>query len=208
MKTTVLLFLLFVLASCSSVPTTGDKKTDDVIAHVAQNQKIIGEEWQEKFTKDGFIDGYYVAIGSSSTNNVNYNNKPLRLSAESDAMSRLLRSAPTDYKRIVKKVLNSLSDGDGQVSETDIAITEVKALTGITSNFDDIQCIKTVTPTQDMKWAFGKECRMILRVSPEDLSKAYDFTLSRKYSIKRKNEIEELVNKEIANSNEEKQTEN
>ena len=200
MRTVIFVFVLFVLASCSSVPKTGDVKTDAVISHVAQESQIIGEQWQEKFTKDGFVDGNYVAIGSSSTANMNYNTKPLRLSAESDALARLLRSAPTDYKRIVKKVLNSMSDGDGQVSETDISITEVRSLTGVTSNFNDIQCIKTVSPTQEMKWSFAKECRVILRISPEDLSRAYDFTLSKKYSIKRKNEIEALVSKEINDS--------
>lgn len=199
MKTFITIFLLIGFVSCSSVPKTGDQSTDKVIAHIAEGPKVIGKDFDEKFTKDGFVNGEYIAIGTATATSVNYNTKSLRLSAETDAMTRLLRSAPTDFKRIVQKVLNSVANNDGASSETAVSITEVRALTGLRSNYDDIQCVQTAIPLENGRWGFEKECRMILRIDAVKLNEAYDYTLSSKYSIKRKNEIEDMVNKELIN---------
>ena len=200
MKTVSLIALLIFLVSCASTNKTGDAQTDALIAHMSQPERVIGKDWEEKFTKDGFIGGDYVAIGSSTSRDIDYYQKPLRVNAESDATARLLRSAPSDFKKIVQKVINTLDGDEGSTQESQIMITEVKSLTGMKSNFDDIQCVTTAKPNQNMKYTFTKECRVIVRVPVSNLMKAYDYTLERKYSIKKQNQIESLLQQEMLGS--------
>lgn len=200
MKTILIVSLLLSLASCSSVQKTGDDQTDALVEHLSKGERVIGKDWEEKFNRDGFINGEYVAIGSASSRDIDYLQKPLRVNAEAEATARLLRSAPSDFKKIVQKVLNTLDGDEGSTQESQIMITEVKALTGMKSNFDDIQCVTKATPNQNMKWNFNKECRVIVRVPASNLAKAYDYTLEKKYSIARKNDIEELLKQEMFGS--------
>ena len=201
MKTIFIIVCLLWFVSCSSIPKTGIKKEDALVEHMFQEPRLMGQDWDEKFTKDGLINGEYVSIGSAIGRHLNYNNKPVRLSAETDAMTRLLRSAPTDFKRIVQKAVDSVSDNDGSSTETMVSVSEVKALTGMTSNFDDIQCVNHAYPLDNGKWDFRKECRLILRIDAMKLKEAYDYTLSQKYSIEQKKKIDEIVNNELSNKN-------
>lgn len=187
------------VVSCSSVNKTGDVTTDKVIAHMSQEPKVMGKDWDEKFKKDGLINGEYIAIGSATTMDLDYLQKPLRVNAESDATSRLLRSAPSDFKKIVQKAINTLYGDEGSTQESQIMVTEVKSLTGMKSNFDDIQCVTTAVPSQDLKYRYVKECRVILRVPATNLAQAYDYTLDKKYGIK-KNEVNQLLMEELKGS--------
>ena len=93
-------------------------------------------------------------------------------------------------------------DGDeGSTQESQIQITEVKSLTGIKSNFDDIQCVTSAIPKQDLKYKYVKECRVIVRVPAINLAKAYDYTLEKKYGISKKNKIDEILMDELKGSN-------
>lgn len=198
MKTILSLAMILGLVSCASNNKTGDQHTDAVIAHMGKGEQIIGKDWEEKFNKDGFINGEYVAIGFAKSNDFYNNDIPMKLRAEAVATSKLLNSAPTDFKRIVVRTINSANNDEGNVQESQVRITEVKALTGMKSDFTDTQCVKKATPTQDLKYSFVQECRVIVRVSASDLMKAYDFTLDRKYSIKQKNQIQEMLLEEIS----------
>jgi hypothetical protein len=195
-KTLLMVSLLVITVSCSSVKT-GDNDADALIAHMSKDKKVIGKDWDEKFTKDGFINGEYIAIGSSTNRDIDAMHRPLRVKADADATARLLRSAPTDFKRVVQSVLNSLDGDEGSVQESQIMITEVKSLTGMKSNFDDHQCVTIAIPNQNLKYNFVKECRVIVRVPASNLMRAYDYTLEKKYSIQKKNDIEALLLKEM-----------
>ncbi len=197
MKTFIVVFSLLGLVSCSSTDRKNTVSTDELVAHMSQEPKVIGKDWDPKFLKDGFINGEYVAIGSSNSSNLDYYNRPARVLAESVAMGRLLKSAPTDFKRIVQSAINTANGDQGNVQESQISITEVRALTGIKSNFDDVQCVTTGEPNRNMNYNFYRECRVILRVPSEELMKAYDFTLDNKYSIKQKNDIKNLMLNEM-----------
>lgn len=199
-KSILIFSSLIVLVSCSSTNKTGDHHTDAVIAHMSQEPKVMGKNWDEKFLKDGFINGDYVAIGSASSRDIDYLQKPLRINAESEATARLLRSAPTDFKKVIQRSINTLDGDEGSTQESQIMITEVKSLTGMKSNFDDIQCVTVATPNQMLKYHYVKECRVIVRVPALNLAKAYDYTLDKKYGIQKINKIEEIIQKELMGS--------
>ncbi|MCM2350176.1 MAG: hypothetical protein NDI69_09145 [Bacteriovoracaceae bacterium] len=190
------------LVSCASSNKTGDPGTDAVIAHMSQGPKVMGKDWDEKFLKDGFINGDYIAIGSATSRDIDYFQKPLRVNAESEATARLLRSAPTDFKKIIQRSLNTLNGDEGSTQESQIMITEVKALTGMKSNFDDVQCVTRAEPRQDLKYNYVKECRVIVRVPALNLAKAYDYTLDKKYGIKQQNQLEDILQKELLGTSE------
>lgn len=192
----LILFILTVgsIVSCSSVKKTGDEKTDALLEHMAQEPRIIGENWKEKFTKDGFINGEYVAIGTVTSYEMNgfYNSQ--KVNAESIATGNLLRTAPTDFKKVVHRVINSLEKNEGSTKEDQISVTEVRALTGLYSKFDDFQCVKKAVPNKKLKYDFIRECRLLMRVPSTKLLEAYDFTLQSKYGISKEKIRQELRN--------------
>ena len=69
------------LVSCASSNKTGDPGTDAVISHMSQEPRIMGKGWEEKFLKDGLINGEYIAIGSATTQDLDHLQKPLRVNA-------------------------------------------------------------------------------------------------------------------------------
>lgn len=184
------------LTACSSVPKTGHQETDAVIAHMSKPKAVIGKDWDEKFKKDGFINGEFVAIGSV-TSHVNDNEGRLKLAAEADGTSRLLTSAPTEFKKIVQRAVSTMDSSYGSADQVHISVTEVKALTGLKTGFDDTQCVTTASPNTDLKYDFLKECRTIMRVPSSNLAKAYSYTLDKKYGIKEQSEIKEALNKQL-----------
>lgn len=192
-----ILILMLTIVSCSSVKKTGDAKTDAVLEHMSQAPRVMGKDWEERFTKDGFIEGNYVAIGSSTTNDLNGKEGGIRVNTEAIATGALLKSAPTDFKKVIKRVLNSLDNNEGSTTEDQISVTEVKALTGLNSSFGDFQCVKKAIPNKELKYDFAKECRVIVRVPAKNLIDAYDFTLDSKYGISKKNQVETLLQNEL-----------
>lgn len=196
MRNVLLLVCVFGIVSCAS-NKTGDPGTDAVIAHMSQGPKVMGKDWHEKFLKDGLVGGEYVAIGSATTQDLDHLQSPLRVNAEAQATARLLSSAPTDFKRIVQRAIDTLSGGDGATQESQIMITEVKSLTGMKSHFDDIQCVTTAVPSQNLKYRYIKECRVIVRVPAVNLAKAYDYTLDKKYGITNKSELNDILLQEL-----------
>jgi hypothetical protein len=197
MRKAILVLGLVGLASCSSVKT-GDQQTDELLVHMSKGTQVMGKDFDEKFTKDGFINGEFIAIGTANSADLDYMIRPLRVRAEADATARLLKSAPSEFKKIVVGAIDSANGDEGSVQESQIQITEVKALTGMKSSFDDIQCVKTASPNQNLKYNYNKECRVIVRVPASNLSKAYSYTLDKKYSIQQQNEIQKLLMEEIS----------
>lgn len=198
MTKAMVVLALFGIVGCSNVPKTGHLETDAVISHMSKPKAVIGKDWEEKFKRDGLIGGEFVAIGSAVSHVNNYEGN-MRLTAEADATSRLLTSAPTEFKKIVQRVVNSVDGNNGTTDQVHISITEVKALTGLKTNFEDSQCVTTATPTTDLKYDFLKECRTIMRVPVSNLAKAYSYTLDKKYGIKEQGEIKEALNKHLLN---------
>ena len=196
MKTTIIVMSLLVLASCSSVPKTGDNQADAVIAHMSKPKAVIGKDFDEKFKRDGLINGEFVAIGSV-INSVNYHEGNMRIMAEADATSKLLTSAPTEFKKIVQRAISSLDGTNGSVEQNHISVTEVRALTGLKTQFDDVQCVNTATPNTDLKYDFLNECRVIMRVPASNLMKAYNYTLDKKYGIEEQAAINQMLKQQL-----------
>ncbi len=186
------------LSACSSVQKTGDEQTDALLRHMSQETRVIGKGFDEKFTRDGIINGQYVAVGSATSADLDYLVRPLRVRAEADATSRLLKSAPSEFKKVIMGAIDSANGDEGSVQESQVQITEVKALVGMKSNFDDIQCVKTASPNQQMKWNYSKECRVIVRVPANELLKAFKYTLGRIYNVQQQNDIQKVLLEELS----------
>lgn len=191
----IMLVSLVGLVSCASSNKTGDQGTDAVIAHLSKGPVVIGKDWEEKFTKDGTIGDELVAIGSKKDSN-SMKEETMKVFAETDSTSRLLSSAPTEFKKIVQRAISTVT-GDESVDINSYSVTEVKALTGMKTQFSDTQCVKTATPTMDLKYSFTTECRAIVRVPLANLAKAYNFTLARKYGISEQSDIQKKIKEEM-----------
>jgi len=195
MKQLMLIVSLTVLASCAS-NKTGHEPTDAVIAHMSKPKVVVGKDWEEKFTKSGLVNGEFVAIGLI-TKNINSHENSMKVTAEADATSKLLISAPTEFKKIVQRAIQTVNGDDGSTDQMHISVTEVKALTGLKSEFDDAQCVTTAVPNTDLKYDFVKECRVIVRVPASNLMKAYNYTLDKKYGIAQQSQIQEVLKQQL-----------
>jgi len=196
MRKAITVLGLIGLTACSSVPKTGDQATDAVIAHMSKPKAVIGKDWDDKFKRDGLIGNEITAIGST-TSHVNHHEGSMRLTAEADATSKLLTSAPTEFKKIVQRAISSVDENNGTTDQVHVSVTEVRALTGLKTNFDDVQCVVSATPNTDLKYDFLKECRAIMRVPSSSLMKAYSYTLDSKYGIKEQGDIREALQKQL-----------
>ena len=182
----LIILALIGLVSCST-RKTGDEKADKVISHLDRPDiNIRNEQFDEKFEVDGLINGEYIAIGSAvDLSGTRVSDTALIMKAQRKAYDDLLLSAPTDYKKIVQRAINTLT-GEETVDLNSIAVTEVYGLTGMKSGFSDSKCIRRVIPTPDLKYIIEKECRSIVRIPAEQLANAFDFTLSKKYGVSKK----------------------
>lgn len=188
---------LMALVSCSTPPTKFDIQNDLVLDHMAKGKKVIGQDFDSKFNQDGLIGGEYIAI-ASITDKINKNDKQMLTLAEADARSRLLNSAPTEFKKVIQNVISTSTGDNGSVDNIGITVTEVKALTGLTSSFNDVQCVKYSIPNSDMGYDYSKECRVIVRVPAPELMKAYSYTMDKKYGVKEQSAIQELLKKQLS----------
>lgn len=193
----LLLIGLVTLASCSSTPQNKiDSQNELVIEHMAKGKKAIGQDFDSKFQKDGLIGGEYLAI-ASITDNVDKNDRMLQVLAEAEARSRLLNGAPTEFKKVIQSAISTSMGDNGSVDNVGITVTEVKALTGLSSSFNDTQCVKYAVPNSNLNYDYTKECRVIVRVPASELMKAYKYTLDKKYGVKEQSAIQELLKKQL-----------
>ena len=195
MKNLIIFIGALGLASCASSNKTGNQETDAVIAHLAKGPVVVGKDWDEKFTKDGIIGDELVAIGSKKDSS-NMKEETMKVFAETDGTSKLLSSAPTEFKKIVQKALSTVT-GEDSVDVNSFSVTEVKALTGMKTQFSDSHCVKMANPTMDLKYTFTTECRVIVRVPLANLEKAFNFTLARKYGVAQQSDIQKKVKEEM-----------
>ena len=192
----LLLTGLVTLVSCSTPPSKFDIQNDQVVEHLNKPKKVIGQDFDSRFETDGLVGGEFIAI-ASVTDKIDKNEKQMQIMAEADARSRLLNSAPTEFKKIIQNAVSTSTGDNGNVENIGITITEVRALTGLTSNFKDVQCVKYATPNHNMNYDYTKECRAIVRVPASELMKAYSYTLDAKYGIKERSAIQDLLKKQL-----------
>ena len=188
---------LVTLASCSTPPTKTDIQNDLVVEHMSKPKKVIGQDFDSKFTQEGLVGGEYIAI-ASITDSIDKNEKQMQIIAEADARSRLLNSAPTEFKKVVQAVVSTSMGDNGSVENIGVTVTEVMALTGLTSNMNDTQCVKFIVPNHNMGYDYSKECRVIVKVSASNLMKAYNYTLDKKYGVKEQSAIQDLLKKQLS----------
>lgn len=186
--------MLTLVFSCSS-NKTGHAPTDAVIEHMSKGKKAMGNDFDSKFQKEGFINGDYVAI-SSSKSDINANETAFRVQIEADARARLLQTAPTDFKNVIQRAISSTSNDNGSAEAINITVTEVRSLTGLKSNFDDFQCVTFATPNVSLTYDYEKECRAIMRIPASNLMKAYKYTLDKKYGVN-ESQLQDILKEQI-----------
>lgn len=185
------------IAGCSSAPkSTIESQNDAVVAHLAKGKKALGQDFDQKFEKDGIINGEYVSIATIK-GSVNDNEKQLLALASADAKAKLLESAPLEFKKVVQNALSTASGDNGSVDSVAISVNEVQALTGLMSNFNDSQCVSYAVPNSDLGYNYIKECRVIFRVAGANLMKAYKYTLDKKYGMKEESAIKDILKKQL-----------
>lgn len=192
-----ILALLVLMVGCSTTPQQKvEDQNDKIIAHLEKGKRIIGKDFDEKFTKEGLINGEYVAIGSHSSTKNTANSAFAYVKAEEDSKSKLLNSAPTEFKKVIQNAISTIS-GTNEVDHVTITVAEVRALTGLSSGFNDRQCVTFANPTEDLKYEYIVECRVLTRVPASNLMKAYNYTLDKKYSVKEDNQIKDILKQQL-----------
>lgn len=191
------LMVIALISGCSSTPQQKiEDQNEQVISHLEKGKRVIGKDFDEKFTHDGLMNGDYVAVGSYKTDDQFSNNMNHLLRAGEDARSKLITSAPTEIKKIIQSAISTISNSH-EADQVQISVTEVQALTGMSSGLNDSQCVKFAEPTQDMKFKYTTECRVLVRVPASNLMKAYNYTLDKKYSVKEDNQIKEIMRQQL-----------
>lgn len=194
----LVLFSLSTLMACSSVPKSSqDNRHELLFSHLAQEKRVLGNQFDSKFEKDGILNGEYVAIASIKAP-IAENEKQLLTMAAADAKATLLESAPQQFKRVVQSAISTTMGGNGTVDSSSISVNEVRALTGVTVNFADTQCVKYALPNESLGYDYIKECRAIARVPAANLFRAFKYTLDKKYAdLEGSNSVKEVLLKEL-----------
>ena len=196
MKTLSLVALVGIVG-CSSVPKAPVEVQNDIIMnHMSQGKKIIGKDFDEKFSQDGLINGENVAIGSVKATYTT-NEKAMLSMASNDAKATLLESAPSEFKKVVQSALSYVNNDNGTQDSVSIFVTEAKALTGIKVSFSDTQCVVYALPKSDVSYDYVRECRAIARVPASNLAIAYNFTMAKKYKIEDQMKLKDIMSKQL-----------
>lgn len=192
MKYLLLLSLLFTSVSCSTSKLTEEQQK--IREHMEQGKVYVGGDFSPKFkTSDSGASLVQVGIAIYP---VDANETLVKSHAIADGKFKLTEGAPSYFKSMVQRAIGSALGNEGDFSQIDVSVSELKALTGIQSKSQDVECKTVMEPTVDLNYNTVKECRALVSVSKANLRKAYDFTISQKYGIKEKSEIDNLLKME------------
>lgn len=192
-----LIFSLVFIVGCSTTPQQKvENQNDAIISHLEKGRRVIGKDFDERFNRDGLINGEYVAVGSFETQDQFNNNFHHLLKAGEDARSKLINSAPTEIKKVIQSAISTVA-GSYEADQVQITVSEVQALTGMSSGLNDSQCVKFAEPTQDLKYKYVTECRVLVRVPASNLMKAYNYTMSKKYSVTEDTQIKDILRQQL-----------
>jgi hypothetical protein len=194
------IFSLVTLVACSSTPKTIQSySNENILNHMSQEKKYLGNSFDTRFEKDGILNGEYVAIASIK-GSVTDNEKQMITMAAADAKATLLENAPQNFKKVVQSAISTTMDGNGTVDSSAVSVNEIHALTGVMVKFEDTQCARYAVPNENMGYDFIKECRAIARVPAINLARAFKYTLNKKYAdLEVSNSLKDNLLKELKN---------
>ena len=188
--------ILGILASCSSSPFREESKQQDMVnKHLSMGVKYLEGEFDEKYRSSGRDGAYLKAIGSAIYP-AGSSQKLVESAAVSNSKFRLVSSAPSEFKKEVYQAISSELGGVGEFSETAVSVTEVRNLTGIKSKFEDVQCRTKVSPTAQGSYKTELECRAVSSIKMSELKRAYDYTVQKKYGVK-KSKLEKRLKQQL-----------
>ena len=171
------------LVSCSSSPFKETTREQEMVnEHLSQGVKFLEGDFDSKYSQTG-KRGAVIVSGGSAIYPIETNQKLVENAAVADAKFRLTESAPSEFRKEVRRAIGTELDGVGEFSQTDVSITEVQNLTGVRVKYEDIQCRTRVEPTSTGEYRTMRECRALATVKVSQLKNAYDFTVAKKYGV-------------------------
>lgn len=196
----LLLTVILTLASCSSTPLELQMKRQELInEHLSQGKRYIKGDFAPRFSTSG-NDGIHVRAVGISVYPAGANEALTKSASVSDGKFKLIESAPSEFKSMVQRAIGNSLGHTGEYNKIETSVSEVHALEGIESGANDTQCKIVVEPTVELTYRTSKECRSIVKVSVVNLRKAYDFTIERKYGLKKRSVVQDILNQQLNNS--------
>lgn len=184
MKKLFIICSLALLASCSSDPYKKERNARDItMQHISQKPEALDGEFDARFKKSGKDGTEMFAVGVT-TGSLDDDEYTLLARSEFKAKVKLTQAAPSEYKSMVQQTIGDSVGGEGRFDKADIAVTEVRALTGFHSDESDKECKRFSEPTVSGDYRFRKECRVIVRIPLVRLEAAFKYTLNSKYGVK------------------------
>lgn len=169
------LILGIFLQSCASTNYEELARRQEIInKHLSQEKKYLDGKFDERFEMNPLSDSFYMTIGKAIYP-IEYKESYIRAAAIADGKFSLINSAPTE---MYKYVLQTKSSEAYTFFEKNELTTVVYGLTGIHVYDEDISCHLVVVPTIE-GYETNRECRAIVRISKDNLYKAFDLTLQR-----------------------------
>lgn len=200
MRIICLILMLLVFVSCSTNPYKEQSlKQQAIMEHMAQGKQYIGGKFDSKFSSSG-SDGMNLRSIGVATYPVDMNEQLAKSAAVADAKFKLTDGAPTEMKRLIQKAIGNSLGYVGEFNQIETSVTEVHALRGIEVKEDDIQCLIVSEPVSDGTYRTSRECKAIAKVSLSELTKAFNFTVERKYGIKEESVVQKILNEQLNNS--------
>ena len=190
--------LTVLLASCSSDPYKKERNhRDQVMSHISQKPEALDGEFDAKYNIANGRDGSsLIAVGTVRSESLNADDNVLLDKAIFKAKSKLVASAPSEFKKMVQQSIGDSTDNqDTGFEQSSILVTEVRALTGFRVEDSEMECKRFSEPTAVGDYRFIKVCKAIVRVPLANLEKAYKYTLKGKYGIEEKTLADQVAGK-------------
>lgn len=200
MKYLISLLLLVSVIGCSTSPFEQQTRRQNMInEHLAQGVRNLDGNFDARFSTDG-NDGMYLRKVGTAVYPIGYNENLVRSAAIADGKFKLISSAPSELKSMVQKAIGNSLGYVGEYNQIETSVTEVYALQGIDYSERDIQCKTQVTPTVSGSYKTERICKAIVKVTLVALTKSFDFTIEKKYGIKKKSQVQKILQQQLKNT--------
>ena len=197
-KSLTIVPILILLASCSSSPYKAETEArNKTLAHLSMKPEALDGEFDSKYNIANGKDGSsLIAVGTVRSESLNADDNVLLDKAIFKAKSKLVASAPSEFKKMVQQSIGDSTDNqDTGFEQSSILVTEVRDLTGFRVEDSEMECKRFSEPTAVGDYRFIKVCKAIVRVPLANLEKAYKYTLKGKYGIEEKTLADQLNSK-------------
>jgi hypothetical protein len=190
--TKVSLFLLVVIfASCSTNKVKESEQT--AFSNAEREDKVIGAELPEWADQNGIKDGRMYEVGYAELP-LNKSEHFIKKAALMDAEVKLLSESPTDFRIITQ---NALTGAGIDSSEFYQIQTSLKEAIGVTSMKSHKSTCRKIVRNLESSSSVMRGCWYQASVGTDDLRRAYQLTLQKKYGVGKANKFDGLMKSEL-----------